>query len=272
MSEKNLVTDGPWKTPARVRAAFFDVDGTMLSHRLGTEPASTREAIARLAEAGVMPILATGRTSYLLDLVDLTGFGALVTFNGQYCYDSEGTPYRDCPIDERDAHRLVEMAQDGSFDLYVMHRDDAFVSRRSERVLEVERRTDNHFAEGPLERALDEPVYQFCVYVDPGEEGVFMDHCEHVEHTRWCELFCDVIPAGGGKPAGIAATLERFGLTPEECVAFGDGGNDVPMFGCVGTSVAMGNAGDDVKAAASMVAPDVDEDGLLVACQRLGLA
>lgn len=260
-----------------IKAAFFDIDGTLVSFRTHVVPESAVRALEAMRERGVRLFIATGRSGVnipraVLDLKDRAPFDAFVTFNGQYCYDSEGTPYRDCPIDERDAHRLVEMAQDGSFDLYVMHRDDAFVSRRSERVLEVERRTDNHFAEGPLERALDEPVYQFCVYVDPGEEGVFMDHCEHVEHTRWCELFCDVIPAGGGKPAGIAATLERFGLTPEECVAFGDGGNDVPMFGCVGTSVAMGNAGDDVKAAASMVAPDVDEDGLLVACQRLGLA
>ena len=260
-----------------IKAAFFDIDGTLVSFRTHEVPESAVRALEAMHERGVRLFIATGRSGVnipraVLDLKDRAPFDAFVTFNGQYCYDSEGTPYRDCPIDERDAHRLVEMAQDGSFDLYVMHRDDAFVSRRSERVLEVERRTDNHFAEGPLERALDEPVYQFCVYVDPGEEGVFMDHCEHVEHTRWCELFCDVIPAGGGKPAGIAATLERFGLTPEEGVAFGDGGNDVPMFGCVGTSVAMGNAGDDVKAAASMVAPDVDEDGLLVACQRLGLA
>ncbi|MBM6943064.1 HAD hydrolase family protein [Collinsella intestinalis] len=50
-----------------------------------------------------------------------------------------------------------------------------------------------------------------------------------------------------------------------------DGGNDVHMFGCVGVSVAMGNASDAVKAAATHVAPDIDEDGLYVACKDLGL-
>ena len=98
-----------------------------------------------------------------------------------------------------------------------------------------------------------------------------MDVCEHVEHTRWTDRFCDVIPAGGGKPAGIAAACARWGLAPEECAAFGDGGNDVPMFGCVGTSVAMGNASENVKAAATMVTSDIDDGGLLLACQRLGL-
>ena len=94
--------------------------------------------------------------------------------------------------------------------------------------------------------------------------------CPHVAYTRWSDAFCDVIPRGGGKPVGIAAVCERFGIAPEACAAFGDGGNDTPMFGCVGTSVAMGNAGDAVKAAATYVAPDIDEDGLLVACRELG--
>ena len=130
---------------------------------------------------------------------------------------------------------------------------------------------DNVTPVGDLAWALEEPTYQFCAHIDPGEEHLFMDVCEHVEHTRWTPSFCDVIPAGGGKPAGIAAACARWGLDPAECAAFGDGGNDVPMFGCVGTAVAMGNAVDEVKAAASFVAPDIDDQGLIVACRQLGL-
>ncbi|WP_079989127.1 HAD family hydrolase [Collinsella ihumii] len=63
----------------------------------------------------------------------------------------------------------------------------------------------------------------------------------------------------------------HLGIEPEECVAFGDGGNDISMFRCVGTSVAMGNASDEVKAAASHVTPHVDEDGIARACRDLGL-
>ena len=54
-------------------------------------------------------------------------------------------------------------------------------------------------------------------------------------------------------------------------MAFGDGENDLSMFEMVGTSVAMGNASDMVKAHATLVTDDVDSDGLYNACQRLGL-
>lgn len=260
-----------------IRAAFFDIDGTLVSLRTHDIPASAVRALEEMHAAGVLLFLATGRSTADLprpirEIDARVPFDGFLTFNGQYCYDAAGEVFRDAPIDPSDVGRIVDLAADGVIDIAVMQRSRMFVSRHTPRVVAAEAAVDNVTPVGDLALAFSEPTYQFCAYIGPGEEHLFMDVCEHVEHTRWCDLFCDVIPAGGGKPAGIAATLERWGLAPEECVAFGDGGNDVPMFGCVGTSVAMGNAGDDVKAAATMVAPDIDDDGLLAACRELGIA
>ena len=48
----------------------------------------------------------------------------------------------------------------------------------------------------------------------------------------------------------------------DKLVVFGDGENDIEMFHLVGTSVAMGNADDEVKKHASTVTLTVDEDGI----------
>ena len=260
-----------------IRAAFFDIDGTLVSFGTHEIPTSAVRALETLRERGVLVFLATGRSMADLPrpiraLEERLPFDGVLAFNGQYCYDAAGTVFRDAPIDPADVARIVDLASAGTIDIAVMQLTRMFVSRHTPRVLAAEAAVDNVTPVGDLALALAEPTYQFCVYVAPGEEHLFMDVCEHVEHTRWSPNFCDVIPAGGGKPAGIAAALERWGLAPQECAAFGDGGNDVPMFGCVGTSVAMGNAADDVKAAATMVAPSVDEDGVLAACRALGLA
>ena len=259
-----------------IRAAFFDIDGTLVSFDTHEVPASAARALEALRDRGVLLFIATGRSiadlpAPVRELDARVRFDGFLTFNGQYCYDAAGEVYRDRPIEREDVSRIVDLAARGALDVAVMQLSRMFVSRHSPRVVESEAAVANVTPVGDLALALEEPTYQFCAYVDPGEEHLFMDVCEHVEHTRWSERFCDVIPAGGGKPAGVAATLERWGLAPEECVAFGDGGNDVPMFGCVGASVAMGNAGDDVKAAATLVAPSVDDDGVLVACRELGL-
>lgn len=260
---------------AMIKAAFFDIDGTLQSFRTHEVPASAEEALACMHDRGIKLFIATGRSSAGIPpatraLLERVPFEGLLTFNGQYCYDDAGV-YRDRHIDEADVRVMVEQAREGRYALQVMQLSGSFVSARPQRVLETERHVGGTFHTGELERAFAEPVYQTCVFVDPGEEHVFMDACENVEHTRWCDWFCDVIPRGGGKPAGIAATLARHGIAPDEAVAFGDGGNDVAMFGCVGASVAMGNASDAVKAAATHVTDDIDEDGLLHACQALGL-
>ena len=64
---------------------------------------------------------------------------------------------------------------------------------------------------------------------------------------------------------------EHFNIPLECAMAFGDGGNDIPMLEHVPYSVAMGNAGDHVKAAAKYVTEHVDEGGLAKALERFGL-
>jgi len=51
---------------------------------------------------------------------------------------------------------------------------------------------------------------------------------------------------------------------------FGDGTNDVCMFGQGWFSVAMGNACDALKAKADYITDAVDQDGLWNACKHFG--
>ena len=56
--------------------------------------------------------------------------------------------------------------------------------------------------------------------------------------------------------------IRHFGIRLEDTLAFGDGGNDIPMLRHAGIGIAMGNARDEVKAAARYVTDTVDEDGI----------
>ena len=63
----------------------------------------------------------------------------------------------------------------------------------------------------------------------------------------------------------------HFGLDISETMAFGDGGNDISIIRRAGTGVAMGNAGDNVKAAADYVTTSVDDDGVMNALVHFGV-
>lgn len=79
------------------------------------------------------------------------------------------------------------------------------------------------------------------------------------------------MPIRNSKPKGVQATLEHFGLTPDEAIAFGDGGNDESMLELCGIGVAIGNAVPETKRTADYVTDDVDHDGIAHACQHFGL-
>lgn len=253
-----------------IKAAFFDIDGTLLSFKTHRIPGSTQRVLDAFHERGIKCVISTGRPTYQMPDWLLEGWDAYITLSGQYCFDGQGV-YRSCPIDHEDVRTVVQQVADGRYDSLCMQGENSFVNRLSERVVAAGDNAAIVYHEEPFEHAFDAPVYQFCAFVDPSEDHIVTDATSHVLTTRWCDLFCDLIPDNGGKDKGVAATLERLGISPDEAIAFGDGENDLSMFSAVGTSVAMGNAWDSVKEAATYVTTDVDHDGIWNAAKHFGL-
>lgn len=79
----------------------------------------------------------------------------------------------------------------------------------------------------------------------------------------------DLIVPGCHKASGIERLVKRWGILPEQCIAFGDGGNDIEMLNYCGYSYAMENAPQNVKNAAKYVCPSNEEDGVLVTLEKI---
>lgn len=71
------------------------------------------------------------------------------------------------------------------------------------------------------------------------------------------------------KHNGVEKLRQRLGLAKEEIAVFGDDSNDVEMLRACPNSVAMGNAADEVKAAARYVTVDNNRDGVLYALRDM---
>lgn len=52
----------------------------------------------------------------------------------------------------------------------------------------------------------------------------------------------EILPHGASKGDGVLRLLSHYGLSPDECLAFGDGENDIEMFQAVQYGVAVANA------------------------------
>ena len=71
------------------------------------------------------------------------------------------------------------------------------------------------------------------------------------------------------KGSALELVRRRLGVEPIHTVAVGDQRNDLEMLHWAARGVAMGNAPDEVKAAADETTLDVDDDGLVPVLQSL---
>ena len=78
----------------------------------------------------------------------------------------------------------------------------------------------------------------------------------------------DFTRSGVDKGSGVARMGEMLGVDPGEMACVGDSYNDLPMFKACGLALAMGGAPDDIKKAAELTVPRVEEDGLAFAIER----
>ncbi len=71
------------------------------------------------------------------------------------------------------------------------------------------------------------------------------------------------------KGKALARACAHLGLSPDEVITFGDAENDIEMFRMSGASVAMGQADERTRAAATAVTARNDEAGVARAVERL---
>lgn len=82
------------------------------------------------------------------------------------------------------------------------------------------------------------------------------------------DFFLELVPLGVDKASSIDYLLKSLGCTKEGCIACGDSYNDLTMIKYAGLGVAMGNANDDIKAAADFITLSNDEDGVAYVIEK----
>ncbi len=249
------------------KIVFFDIDGTLIDFDAAGVSPAVADALRQLRERGTKIFLASGRPPFLLPKIEgLTIDGALC-YNGAYGFDAGGTVLSD-PIPKADVRRLVANGEQMGLPMLLSGASTMgsnFYQKNLEIYMDFANRPDHVVDRDTYAKLMAGDVYQVMAGTRPDQDAELFKGTAHVKPLRWWDRACDIVGKESDKALGAEKLLAAYGLTRDDCAAFGDGGNDKGLIAFAGTGVAMGNASEAVKAAADYVTTPCAEDGVVAA-------
>lgn len=248
---------------------FFDIDGTLTpSGKDSGVPQSTKKALELLRRNGHFVAVATGRShAKALPVMKALGFenmvhdgGNGITLNGQLI-DIE-------PLDRDLCISLIHECDENGFPWGIQpeNSDTRFVP--DERFMDF---THDTYMKSKIIEGLApenyEQIYKCYVACYASEEQVLPS----LKKLPWCRFMKEYIfVEPNDKSRGIRRIVDHLGGDRKDVVVFGDERNDLSMFRKEWTSIAMGNAVQELKDRADYVTTDINDDGIWNACAHFG--
>ncbi len=256
-----------------IKAAFFDIDGTLLSFNTHRVSDGTVRAFDRLHRAGVHTFISSGRPMVLIPPMPVA-FEGYITMNGALTQlrtpNSELRTLTSNPILEEDKQRWLDFAAGHGIATMLFTADGMMGAQVNDIALRL--RDQLEFEMPPIvdiDEMRRHEAYQIIAIMPPDLDGTVAALMTHSRLPRWTPIFTDIVADGNSKARGMEAICRHFGIAQDETIAFGDGGNDIEMLRWAGIGIAMGNAAPEVQAEADMVTTSVDEEGIEQAINKI---
>ena len=268
------------------RIIALDLDGTLLDSEKRLSKAN-RDALERAAARGAFVVPTTGRFFKMMPEVvrDLPFVRYAITCNGAEVYDRESDSAicrAEIPLATAIGTMELLDGYDVIYDCYrngwglmteaLQAKAEAYApDKHYLRMVREFRRPVPDLKEHLRATAAEGDVQKIMLFAHNGAASqATLDAIVREMRTRFPDIritcsthnnleFNDASAHKGNALGQLAAHL---GLTLADCIAFGDGRNDLTMVEAAGVGVAMANGLDEVKRAADVVAPSNDEDGV----------
>ena len=258
-----------------IKLVGFDLDGTMLSHNGSVTP-YTYDVLLKAKEKGVYLVPVTGRalceTKSVLPQLPVK---YLVAVNGAVIYDLEENKiiHKVLPNQEKLLEKLkIALTLDAYIEVYCgeiytsqYYYDNMEKLGMRPHLLDIIKGTRTVVPDLYKEIEQRKQAEKINIWFRDDEQKSKYQHLfydeQYFSHTSAFVGALEVGVKNMDKGMGISMIAEILGVSKEETMAIGDASNDIPMISWAGLGVAMGNATDEVKKIADVVALSNNEDG-----------
>ena len=252
---------------------FFDIDDTL--SRNGIIAEHNKATLEQLADTDIKLVISTGRSKAILPedilaLLDADILDAIICMNGQYSFDKSGR-ISHYPLTAEQTDKIVRLCQQSD----LIHKFDSAThiawSGENERLREFNAVTPNSILDPEYYKT--NTVYQCSVFFNNQQEKMQdIDFAQYdLKLVHWHQIGADILPAEASKARGIKDVCEYYAVDASECMAFGDGMNDLEMFDLVGFAVAMGDAQPALIERADFVTGTIEEYGIQTVLNQLAM-
>lgn len=246
---------------------FFDIDGTLTNKETGEIIPTAKETIQKLQDNGHFVAIATGRAYYKTkDFAKRAGIhhivsngGAALTINDQFIMNR--------PLDHQKAVALCEEASQKGYGLLISENDSIDVTMLDDLFIQsvgFRQEPTRYFLKQSLQYQDIPNIYKIYIAISQDKERD-LSLLNSLGHIRFVESYLTY--QHDEKDKGIERMMEYVQGDLKDVVVFGDDYNDLVMFKKQWTSIALGNACEELKAKADFVTKSNIEDGIQYACQ-----
>ena len=270
---------------------FIDVDGTLVTYE-NVLPESAVSAIRKAGKNGHRVYITTGRSraEVYQNIWDI-GLDGMIGGNGSYVED-HGQVILHQLITKDQCRRIVDYLHERGLEFYLESNNGLFASENFETagltaIREYSKRKGRASSTLTIREAFPDMIFGEELYRDDlnkvsyllNSYQDFLDTREcfpDLENNTWggageTALFGDLGVKGITKAHALQVLLDHLGASVQDTIALGDAKIDIPMLKLCRWGVAMGNAGEETKAAADYITDDVENDGLWKAFEHFGL-
>lgn len=254
-----------------IKAIFFDIDGTLVSHTKRDIPEGVLTALDELRAKGILLFIASGRHISEFPALPLHDypFDGYVTQTGQICYNGAFETIYEQPFTDEDTESLVRMFNEREIPIVLLNDRSLYINVVNEYVVRTQNAINTPVP--PVDSYHGEKLYGATVFGETADIDRVAGSLAECKASRWNRFAADIVLSAAGKKNGIRKVLEYYGISRDEIMAFGDADNDLDMIEFAGTGVVMGNGTDRMKEIADYVTTSVDEDGVVGALRHFGL-